>query len=329
MKLPLQPFPSYGKLILVKMKYFRYYPWGFQLLLFILMVFTMMSSAGVIIPSILTKMTGFAPGQLEGIGPDSPAALVNVGIWVQGILNLFIFLFPALLFAYLSTPRPAQYLGLRAPGKNIQLLLVIFIMLGATPILLLMDGLVSNINFGPKVKAAQQASDNMFNAFLNIHSFGSFIKVFFILAVIPAVGEEMFFRGVLMRFAKQRSKTMVFPILFTSVVFAYSHSNIYGYISIFTAAVLLAVIYNLTGSIWCSILAHFSFNGMQVTLSYMSNHNPAVKAFMASNTVPVYLLIGGTIVFALSFYLLLKNKTPLPGNWSDNFTPEELYQKPD
>ena len=311
------------------MKYFRYFPWGLQLLLFLLMVFTLISTFGVIVPNVLTKMTGFTPVQLEGISPNSPAALVNAGIWIQGILSIFIFLLPSLLFAYLSTPRPAEYLGLRKPGKYIQLVLVIFIMLGATPILLLMDGLISNINFGAKIKAAQDASDNMFNAFLNIQSFAGFIKVFFIMAIIPALGEELFFRGVLMRFAKQRSRTMVFPIIFTAVVFAYSHTNIYGYLSIFTAGVLLAVIYNLTGSIWCSILGHLSFNGMQVTLSYMSLHNPAVKAFLASNTVPIYLVIGGTIVFGLSFYLLLKNKTPLPDNWADNFTPAELYQKPD
>jgi membrane protease YdiL (CAAX protease family) len=179
------------------------------------------------------------------------------------------------------------------------------------------------------VKAAQEASDNMFNAFLNIQSFASFIKVFFIMAVVPAVGEEMFFRGVLMRFARQRSRTMVFPIIFTAVVFAYSHTNIYGYLSIFSAGVLLAVIYNLTGSIWCSILGHLSFNGMQVTLSYLGNHSPSIKAFMASNTVPIYLIIGGAVVFGLSFYLLLKNKTPLPDNWSDNFIPGELSEKAD
>ena len=308
------------------MRYFRSYPWGLQLLLFILMVFTFMSSAGVIILLVLTKMTGFLPAQLATIGPDSPAALVNVGIMVQGIQSIFIFVLSALLFAYLSTPRPAQYLGLRAPGKNIQVLLVIFIMLGATPVLQMIEGIISTINFGPKIKAAQEASDNMFNAFLNMPSFGSFIKVFVIMAIIPAFGEELFFRGVLMRFAKQRSRNMLFPILFTAAVFAYSHSNIYGFVSIFFAGILLAVIYNLTGSIWCSIVGHFTFNGMQVILSYMSNHNAAVKDFMAKSSVPVYLVIAGAIVFSSSFYLLLKNKTPLPANWSDNFSREEISQ---
>ncbi len=61
----------------------------------------------------------------------------------------------------------------------------------------------------------------------------------------------------------------------------------------------------------------------------MANFNPAIKTFMADNTVSLYLVAAGAAIFAISFYLLLKNKTPLPANWSDNFTPEELYQKPD
>ena len=293
------------------------------------MVYTMLGCAGVVIMSVMPKVTGFTATQLEGIGPNSSAALINVGIIVQGLSSLFIFMLPALLFAYLSHPRPAQYLGLRAPGKLIQLLLVVLIMLGATPILQMIEGLIGLINFGPKVKAAQEASDNMFNAFLSMPSFGSFLKVFGIMAVVPAFGEELFFRGILMRFAKQRSRTMLMPIFFTAVVFSYSHSNIYGYLSIFLAGVLLAVIYNLTGSIWCSIVAHLSFNGMQVILTYMSSRNTAVKTFMASTSVPMWLAAGGAVVFAASFYLLLKNKTPLPDNWSDNFTREELSQKAD
>lgn len=200
------------------------------------------------------------------------------------------------------------------------------------PVLEKIQELISYINFGSygqSVKAAQEVSDNTFNAFLTMNSFGSFLKVFCILAIIPAMGEELFFRGVLLRFAKQKSSNMLLPILFTAVVFSLTHSNIYGYLSIFFAAVLLAVIYNLTGSILCSIIGHLFFNGTQIVLTYMGNFNPAIKTFMGTNSVPVYLVAAGAAVFVISFYLLLKNKTPLPDNWSDNFTPEELYQKPD
>src|ERR1039458_7963457 len=107
------------------------------------------------------------------------------------------------------------------------------------------------------------------SSFLNMPTFAAFIRAFIVMAIIPAVGEEMFFRGIMLRFTKKLTRNMVFSVIFTATVFALSHTNIYGFISIFLAGVLLAVIYNLTGSLWCSIVAHLFFNGFQIVVSYL------------------------------------------------------------
>ena len=295
-----------------------------QLLLFLLMTFTFLSCAGFIVLSAFTKMTGFSATQLATIAPGSPQALINAAVLVQGVENMFIFLLPALVFAYLAHPRPMAYLGLRAPGRKVQPLLAMLVMLGASPILMLIENLIGLINFGPGVKAAQLANEHIMSAFMTMPDAAAFFRVFIVMAIVPAIGEELFFRGVLMRFARQRSRTMLFPIVFTAAVFSYAHTNIYSYLSIFLAGVLLAVIYDLTGSLWCSIAGHFIFNGSQIVISYIGNSNPAVKAFMANDTVPYYIIIAGAAVFGISFYLLLKNRTPLLPNWADDFTREEL-----
>jgi len=304
------------------MKYFRSYPWGLQLLLFFLMIFTIGMLGLSIVYAYLAKFTVFNYEQLvAGIDEHSPVALINTSLVVQAILSMSIFLVPALIFSYLAHPEPGKYLGLRAPGEKIQFLLVILLMLGAMPVLQMIEGLMGQINFGAKLKAEQAANDNMMNAFLTIPTFAAFLKAFLVMAIIPALGEEMFFRGILLRFARKKTRTMVIPILFVAAFFAYVHTNIYGAVSIFLAGVLLAVIYNLTGSLWCSILAHLFFNGFQVVIAYAGNNSPAVKAFLASNDIPIYFVVGGAITFGISFYLLLKNKTPLPPNWTDDFPP--------
>jgi hypothetical protein len=238
--------------------------------------------------------------QLTNITELSPASLINAVITVQGLQSIFLFLVPPLL--------------------------ALLMMLGAMPVLMALESLVALIDFGPKIKAAQAANDHLMKAFFNMHDFSSFMKVFIVVAVIPGIGEEFFFRGILMRFAKQKSSNMIFPILFTSVVFAYSHSNIYGFVSILLAGILLAVIYNLTGSIWCGVIAHMLFNGSQIILAYFGNSSSAVKAFMDSNTVPYYLVAAGLLVFSGSLYLLWKNRTPLPENWTNDYAPGETRE---
>lgn len=286
-----------------------------------MMIVTMMSFGSVMVFTFLPKFTPYTLLQLTNITEQSPARMINASLIVQGVFNLFLFLVPAWLFSYLAHPQPAGYLGLRAPGRKIQWLLVICLMLGAIPLLELLQSLIGLINFGPKIKASQEASNHLYGAFLTIPDLSAFIRTFVIMAIFPAFGEEMFFRGVMMRFAKKRSRTMSFPVFFTAVIFAYAHSNIYGFLSIFFAGVLLACIYYLTGSLWCSILAHLVFNGSQVILSYAGKNNAGVKTFLDNNTVSVFLVIGGAIVFSYSLYLLIKNKTPLPDNWTDDFPP--------
>lgn len=311
------------------MKYFRLYPWGMQLLLFLLMAFTFMSSAGAIVLGLLTKLTGFDAMQLVAITPDSPPALIKTTTIVQGFQSVFVYMLPAITFAYLTHPEPAGYLGIRKPGKSIQILLSVMLMMGAMPVLIFIENMVGMIDFGAKVKAAQVANDNVFKAFMQMSTFGDFIRVFVILAIVPAVGEELFFRGILMRFTKKRSRTMLFPILFTAAVFSYSHTNIYGYLSIFIAGALLAGIYYLTGSLWCSIAGHLFFNGSQIVLYYLGSSNPGIRSFIESDHIPLYYVGLGVVMLSAAGYLLVKHMTPLPANWTDDFTNEELNQMRD
>jgi membrane protease YdiL (CAAX protease family) len=307
----------------IKMKYFREYPWGLQLFLFLMMVVTMASFVTVLLIKLMPVFSPYTIYQIGSIDEHSPAALIHALLIVQGLSSLFTFLIPAGLFAYLTHPQPAEYLGLRAPGKRIHWLLAPAMILGAMPALNAIPNLVSLIDFGPKIKASQAANDKLMEAFLTMPNISAFLLTFLVTAILPAVGEELFFRGVMMRFTKKKTNTMVIPFVFTAAIFAYSHTNIYGILSIFLAGVLLAYIYYITGSLWCSILAHLLFNGSTILLSYLGAKNPGIKAFINNGHVQAYLVIGGLALFGISLYLLLKNKTPLPEDWTDDFPPQE------
>jgi len=304
-------------------KYFRSYPWWLQLVLFVLMTFTMLSFASVMLFALFPKLSGYTVQQIFSLDEHSPIGLIRATIIFQGVSSIATFMIPALLFAYLTHPQPSLYLGITRPKKPVHLLLAICIIIGAMPLLSGLEALIGHINFSADVKAKQEASEHLTNALLTMPTAADFIKALVVMALVPAIGEELFFRGVLMRFAKKKSRTMAFPIVFTALVFAFSHTNIYGYASIFLAGLLLAVIYYLTGSLWCSILAHLFFNGTQIVLTYMSNTNIALKNFLGGNSLPAYLPIAGAIIFAISFYLLYKTRTPLQSGWEDDYSPAE------
>jgi hypothetical protein len=109
----------------------------------------------------------------------------------------------------------------------------------------------------------------------------------------------------------------------TGFMFALMHSSLYAFPSILFAGMLLGLIYYLTGSLWCSILAHLINNGLQIIFVYFAQFSPRMKTIAETDQLPWFIVLGGLILFIYSAMQLWKNKTPLPPNWSDDYLPEE------
>ncbi len=300
------------------MKYLRTYTVGMQLLLFVLMAFTMLSAAGAL-TSLVPKLSGISAESLKVINGSTPAGVVHVALLIQGLGSLMFFTLSSLLFAYITHPSPKKYLGLNAPKKPLHLLLSVMVMLGAMPVFMALQSLMGHIDFGPEVKAQQAAAESVFTAYLTMHSVTDLIRTFIIVAMIPALGEELFFRGIVMRFTHKASHSIIIAILFSALMFALVHASYTGLPSIFLAGALLAFIYYLTGSVWCGILAHMFFNGTQILANYLTGN--ADKAATTTNDLSIQwgLVAGGTILFAGALYMLWKTRTPLSPDWSDDF----------
>lgn len=305
------------------MRYFRYYPWGLQLLLFILMAFTLSSFSFWCLNMLLPKITGYSVVTIASAGVGSPYALIRASMIFQGIASAFFFLIPSLLFAYFTHPRAMPYLGFNTAKKPLHYLLAPLIMLGCIPFLTLLQSLMSLIDFGAAVKATQLQNEKLTQAFTTTHTIPELLFALFIMAVLPAIGEELFFRGVLFRFAARVRGNIWFAAFISAAFFAAFHSNVYGLPSIFIAGMLLGGLYYFTGTIWTSIIAHFCFNGSQIVLAYVGQNNPAVKTFLENSTVPFWLVASGAVVAGALIYLLLQSRAPLPAGWTKDFDEPE------
>lgn len=262
-----------------------------------------------------------------GLNENSPRKVVNAALLSQLLSAAGIFLFPSLLFAYFTHPRPGSYLGLVKPGKSLHWILAPLVIIAATPLFLFIAELMSQIDFGASAKQVQENNDRIMKGMLSMSDPLHLLASLVVMAVLPGISEELFFRGLLMRFAAKRAPSIAFPLIVSAVLFATMHSNPQGMVSIFLAGLLLGAIYYLTGSLWCSIIAHACYNGLQVLMIYASTSSPTLKAAADSNSVPISWLLVGTPLFALFLFLLWKNRTPLAANWSADYTPEELMKE--
>lgn len=87
--------------------------------------------------------------------------------------------------------------------------------------------------------------------------------------IVAPLAEEVVFRGYLYPAAK-RFCGPVGAILFSSLVFAAAHGNVVALLPLFSLAVILCLLYELTGSIWASISVHFLFNAATVGIQLLA-----------------------------------------------------------
>ena len=88
-------------------------------------------------------------------------------------------------------------------------------------------------------------------------------------AVIPAIFEELFFRGAVL--SSLSSEKTIMAILVSSVFFAVVHGSLYFFFSNFFAGVIFTLMIYLTESVFASITAHFFNNILSYIIFVYSN----------------------------------------------------------
>lgn len=309
-------------------KYWREYPWFFQLIQFVLLVFICLSFFTIITIFLLPAVTGVKPEEIQAFSIDSPPP-VRIGMFVYtAVTQLGIFLVPSALFAYAAHPHPLQYLGIRKPQRDIHWLVVFILAVAAIPTVSGIAGLFDKVPLSEGLEASKVKFAMQQKALLNITTPAELITAMITIAFIAPIGEELMFRGIMLRFAAKKMVGSIFwPIMLTAVLFASLHGNVVGFPSLIISGILLGYIYYLTGSLAMSIFAHFIVNGSQALLIYFGRGNEELMHMLESNETPWGLFIGGIILFIASFYWLWVTRTSLPQGWTSDFTPEELQQK--
>jgi membrane protease YdiL (CAAX protease family) len=128
-----------------------------------------------------------------------------------------------------------------------------------------------------------------------------------VLAVLPAIGEELVFRGVIGRGLVARCG-VVQGIFVTSLLFAVAHLHPAHQISVFPLGVLLHVIYLATRSILAPILLHFLVNSWAAVLAKaslgMKGEGEGAELLMGDDLMAWYVLLPAVVgsLSAIGFF---------------------------
>ena len=94
----------------------------------------------------------------------------------------------------------------------------------------------------------------------------------FIMALIPALGEEFLFRSTLQPLIAKWTNKPVLTIWITAFVFSFIHFQFFGFLPRFFIGAFLGYLFYWSGSVWYSVVAHFANNGLAVLVYYLKQH---------------------------------------------------------
>jgi membrane protease YdiL (CAAX protease family) len=225
------------------------------------------------------------------------------------------FLLPSIMFSVLAYGAIGRPLKLIYYPNFTQLMIAIGLVLASGVFVSLLVDVNKKIPIPDSLsflKEFQQNYETLMSAYfenINLLRFGFLVLV---LAVMPAIGEELFFRGAVMKILSESRLGVHGAVVFSALAFAVMHFEFYNTLAIFFMGWILGYIFYFTQSIWASIAAHFINNFTQIFLKYLfSTGVIAIDIFKVEN-LPLYQTISAGILSFLLLWLLWKNKSEEP-----------------
>lgn len=213
------------------------------------------------------------------------------------INHFFTFSFGPLLTAYFFYRKDwSSYLGLTQTPKPKAGLMTFLLILACMPLMQLTYYLNQQIPLPEWMAIAEESSNALISAMLQMETPLELVLNLFAIAVLPAVGEELLFRGVLQREMQKLTANGHWAVWISAFLFSAIHFQFAGFLPRFLLGAGLGYLLYWTNNLWLPILGHFIFNGMQVFAVFvtgdvaMGEDMPAQEEL--EKALPVLMVLG-------------------------------------
>ena len=234
---------------------------------------------------IMAVLTVIAMGVWMLCGGSQTTASLK---WLQFGQTVATFLLPPILCAWMwdKGHRPFRWLKMdngqwkMDKGQWVLILLAIGIMIVAIPAINLLADLNGRVSLPQslasleyRLRAMEEAAAALTEQFLQADNIGTLLINIGLMALLPALSEELSFRGTLQQIISGDGVRVGYrvhvAIWVTAIVFSAVHMQFYGFIPRMLMGAMFGYIFVWTGSLWVPIVMHFTNNGLAVLAYYL------------------------------------------------------------
>ena len=147
----------------------------------------------------------------------------------------------------------------------------------------------------------EDSADSLIGKLIISDNFWIMMLNLIIIAVLPAIGEELIFRGVFQKIFYGFFKSGHPAIWITSFLFSALHFQFFGFLPRFILGLVFGYLFFWSGTLWLSIIAHFVNNAVAVLGAYIKG----AEYINSSNDIDLWKQMVGLIIPLIAGTLIL------------------------
>ncbi len=175
-----------------------------------------------------------------------------------------------MLYRGITRPRPnwADYLLARRAPRMSDAALGMVLLLVSVPLVLYLFQINKMLPIPDTFRELEAQANEALKALLHMDDWSELVGNLFLIALLPALGEELVFRGMVQQQLMRRIANPWQALAISAAIFSFFHFQFEGFLPRFLLGFLLGWLYWQTRNFWVPVIAHFFNNGVQVIAQY-------------------------------------------------------------
>lgn len=236
--------------------------------------------------------------------------------WGQFFASIFTFIFPAIICAYLFNNKKESYFrDEEIPSFSVSLA-TITLMFASIPVINIMAWYNEQLSLPESLaglesimRELEDSAADITALFLERNTTKGFLSNLLFLAIVPAISEELFFRGTIQRTLEEHYNKH-YAIWITAFIFSAIHLQFFGFVPRLLLGALLGYLYSWSKCIYLPILAHFTNNALAVTAAFATASIATdIKAEEIGVGREEWILTASGVLFAIVLLVYIFRKT--------------------
>lgn len=226
-----------------------------------------------------------------------------------GLNNIIMFGLSAYIFKLIvSKENFSKYFSLSRKLDGNWLGLSVLLMISIYPLIAYSAQWMQSIDLPSWAQSMDQSSMDTLASVLEMNGLWDLTLNLLIVAIIPAICEELFFRGVMQKELNRHLSNPHVGIILTSIVFSAIHMSVEGFTARLLLGLVLGYTYHYTKSLWYPILLHLFNNGLQVLALYFSGGS--IKDIDPTEGPKIHWALAiVSLAVAIAIFMLIKTKS--------------------